>query len=42
MTSPDYCNMDCKTKIKPTRIISKEQTWFKFTLALYHPAKSRC
>ena len=28
-----YCNMDCKTKLKPTRTISKQQTWFKFTLA---------
>jgi len=28
-----YCNVDRKTKIKPTRIILKQQTWLKFTLA---------
>jgi len=25
--------MDCKTKLKPTRTISKLQTWFKFNHA---------
>jgi len=33
-----YCNMDCKTKLKPTRTISKLQTWFKFN----HASSNQC
>jgi len=34
----NYCSMDCKTKLKPTRIISKQQMWFNSFL--HHPTNA--